>query len=439
MHISTRLSKFLVLGIATVLIVSAIDYMRLLGYEWGPGWDFKCGCDAAYALFKGLNPYKSLDYSFIRNSFTYLPFWLPIHGLLCMALNVTDVATTIIYYPVYLGAFLLALRLATIKSYFASFERSIFAGIILSGLAGFLWIMRTGNIAFLDTIFFLFAITCLLRFCQTQKLAVLRAFAVLFGCFMAVKTATLAFVVLMVLLPTSPRRKLEAVAIALGVALLPLLISYAVYPNLMVQYFLMLQNNIEGNVNPHLCSVSVYCLFLNEVFAPTALPLRADFTHILSQAVPTLLLTSAIVYLAGTKNRRALLSLATRDPERRLSFQFKGSSFDLFLLAFIYLQILTPRLKEYTFGLIAIAFAHLVVRMPVSPREKVCLAFYLSIPVLRFFVPIDVDRFFYVQLFVAITAFLYITFRCCEEIDSVSAKDDASPITYWAGRESTSP
>jgi hypothetical protein len=411
--------KFLTLIIGAILLLSAVDYVRLLGYEWGPGWDFKCNCDAAYTLFRGGNPYRSLDYTFIRNAFTYLPFWLPAHGALCLLLNVSDIRTTIIYYPLYLGLFLAALRFAVIVNPFSRFERVLFAAIALAGLNGLLWVARTGNIALFETIFFLCAISALLKFCDTRRDAFLLWFAVLFGCFMAIKTSTIVFAVLIALIPASRRQRLEAAAVAVGIALVPLAVSYAFYSHLMPQYYLMLANKIEGNVNPHICSPSLYCFFRDMVLLPSKLPLRADLVRAGSQALPTLLLTLASLYAVGRKNFGAFLSFALRGDERPLPFAFKGTAFDAFLLAFLFVQLLMPRFKEYTFALPAIAFAFLVVRLPGSPREKIALTLVLAVPVLDFFEIFNSDGSttfsYYLQLYVTLAAFLYLLVRYCHE------------------------
>jgi hypothetical protein len=412
-------TKFLTLFIGAILLLSAVDYVRLLGYEWGPGWDFKCNCDAAYTLFRGGNPYRSLDYTYIRNAFTYLPFWLPVHGALCLLLNVSDIKTTIIYYPLYLGLFLAALRFAVIMNPFSRFERVLFAAIAVAGLNGLLWVARTGNIALFETIFFLCAISALLKFCDTRQGSLLLWFAVLFGCFMAIKTATLAFAALIAFIPASRRQRLQTAAIAIGIALIPLAASYAFYSHLIPQYYLMLANKIEGNVNPHICSPSLYCFFRDIVLVPSKLPLRVDLIRIGSQAMPTLLLALAALYAVGRKNCTAFLSLALRGDAKRLPLAFKGTAFDVFLLAFLFLQLLMPRFKEYTFALAAIAFAFLVVRLPGSPREKVALTVGLAVPVLDFFEIFNSDGStsfsYYLQLYVTLVAFLYLLVRYCHE------------------------
>jgi hypothetical protein len=429
--------KLLKLGIAAILLLSVVDYMRLLGYEWGPGWDFKCNCDAAYTLFRGGNPYRSLDYTFIRNAFTYLPFWLPVHGALCLLLQVSDIKTTVVYYPLYVGLFLAAVGFVAAKGPFQRFDRVLFAMIAVAGLNGFLWIARTGNIALFETICFLGALLALLRFCDTRQDSALRWFAVLFGCFMAVKTATLMFAVLIAFVPASRRQRLETGAIAVGVALIPLAVSYAFYSHLMPQYYLMLANKIEGNVNPHICSPSLYCFFRDIALVPSKLPIRVDLIRLLSQTIPTLLLGLAVAYAVGRSNGRALWSLFGRGDERRLPFAFKGSAFDAFLFGFLFLQLLMPRLKDYTFALPAVAFAFLIVRLPGSQREKIGLAAWLALPVIDFFEVLasgDSTTFgYYLQLYVALAAFLYLLVRYCHDSPTAAT----APVDESGSRAST--
>jgi uncharacterized membrane protein len=351
-----------------------------------------------------------------------------VHGALCLLLYVSDIKTTVIYYPLYVGLFLAALGFAVAKGPFQRFDRVLFATVALTGLNGFLWIARTGNIALFETIFFLGALVALLRFCDTRQDSSLRWFAVLLGCFMAVKTATLLFAVLIAFVPASRRQRLETAGIAVGIALVPLAVSYAFYSHLMPQYYLMLANKIEGNVNPHLCSPSLYCFFRDVVLVPSKLPLRVDFVRVLSQAIPTVLLGLAVAYAVGRSNGRALWSLVSRADERQLPFAFKGSAFDVFLFGFLLLQLLMPRLKDYTFTLPAIAFAFLVVRLHGSPREKIGLSVWLALPVIDFFGVLASDGSaafsFFLQLYVALTAFLYLLVRYCHNTPLAPADED---------------
>lgn len=410
-------SKFLTLTIAGVLLLSGVDYMRLLGYEWGPGWDFKCNCDAAYTLFNGGNPYRSHDYSFIRNAFTYLPFWLPVHGVLCKLLNVTDIKTTIIYYPVYVGLFLAVLYFAAIKSFLSRFDRLLFATIVLGGLNGFLWLARTGNIALFETVFFLAAVVSLHGYSRTNDTLWLRSFAILFGAFMSVKSATLAFAPLLLLLPAPRKQRLEAAAIALCIGCVPIAVSYIAYPELMPQYFLMLANKIEGNVNPHICSPSSYCFFRDIVLLPANLSVPPNVVRALSLGASALLLGAATLYAMGRENRSALVAVALRGRAPRPRFAFNGDALDLFLLCFAFIQLLMPRFKEYTFALLSVALAFLILRLVGTRREKVLLATYLLLPIIDFAELVnseDSKHFaYYLQLFVGLSAFLYLVVRYC--------------------------
>jgi len=411
--LNTHYSTLLKLAIFTIFIVSAIDYTRLMGFEWGPGWDFKCNCDAAYTLFRGGNPYRVREYSFILNGFTYLPFWLPVHGALCKVLNVTDIKTTIVYYPFYISLFLAALWFALSKLKFSSFDRLFLAVVSLSGLGGFLWTVRTGNMALFEAIAFLFAMVYLVKFEESRDQHDRRRFAALFGCFMAVKTGTLVFILLIALLPASRRDRIETALIAGAVACVPILLSYLFYPELMKHYYLMLGNKIEGNVNPYLRSPSIYWGFI-DIFADSKLPLSMHWTRILAEGIAILLLVVGVGIVLGVRSLRS--AIRQKFVATSSIFGFKGTAFDVFLLVFIFIQLVLPRLKEYSYLLTAISIAFLIVRLRTTPGEKIVLAIFLAIPVFDgHATTINASGLLgnYAQLYVAIGMFFYVLSRYC--------------------------
>jgi len=427
-------SALLLLSIVCVLVLSVTDYLHNMGTQWGPGWDFKAVCDGSYTWRRGGNPYNASDRDFNNHPFTYLPFWLPISRSLCKGLGVSDIKTTVIYYPAYLALFLGTLMLATIRNGFSRFDRLLFATICVTGLGGFLWVARGGNFALFEAIFFLLALSYLVQFGTQPDKFRMYMFSVLFGLFMAIKSATIAYIVVLALVPASRRDRLGMALVAGAVAIAPLLISYAFYPGLITQYYLAVTSQIGGNVDPNLCNPSFYCFF-RDALEQSRLPLGPGARRFVSLTAAVLLVIVSAAIALGVTSWRGSFSRSANVFGNRPWFHFKGTAVDAFLLAFIFLQLLNPRFKEYTYVLTAIAFAYLIVRLPAAEKVKLMLALYLAVPVLVGHATKRGDggiANYYVQLFIAFSAFLIILCWYCSASEAAGEKDADHPPTLPA-------
>jgi hypothetical protein len=345
--------------LGALLIYSRIDFMQLTTTFWGPGWDFMTNCDAARAYSRGLNPYALESYQFSRIYFTYQPAWLPVTAGLCHLTGTNDLHHVHVYWPLYWMLAACAVGIAA-RMHSTGQMAWLFGVTSLAGLGGFLWIARSGNVSEFEMIFLVIALAFLLRgFSHSRRAYDELAFAVAFGLFAAVKTISIEFIPLFVLLPWPMPRKIALAAIAAALGMLPVIVSLVIGP----QY--------EHLIVAHL---------LNDRCSPSFLCLAKDFAHqhdIPRQAIIRVVLAGlvAVTILAFCFNRRL-----TQDLRRRMA-AFRSLPPHMRLRVFL-AQLASPRLKEYTYALLAVIAATYLASRGRVDRQALVITGLSLLPVL---------------------------------------------------------
>ena len=361
---SERLNILAFVLLLGVFAYSAVDYAHLIGSEWGPGWDFATNCDAAHAYDRGVNAYLPENYEVSKNYFTYQPALLPVVSALCRITHTHDLRRGVGYWPMYwlLTAFCLT---AAVRIARPGPVAGLFCLMTLAGLTGFFWALRTGNYTMFEMNFLLLALAFLARAVSPRA----RSwdpwmFAVCFGLFAAIKAVLVMFVVVFLLLPFTRRQVAGMAAVAVGISLTPIILSSVFDPVEARLAWHWVLSDQSG------CNPSFFCLAKDvgrwsgiawPVIGAAALALIAVLVGIAAYA--------GLTPLRAVRFARALIA---RLPP--------AEAFSLLVLVLFALQLGLPRIKEYSYSLLAVLAAYYLLSRRRFDGTALALATLAAIP-----------------------------------------------------------
>ena len=346
---------------AFMLLYVASDFADLQSTPLRAGWDFMAGCEAARIFDSGLNPYLIDNYHFNPNPYTYAPVFVPVTSLMCKGLFIHKLEKVYIYFPVYLG-FLGLVLVSAIRVIKTQKIWPLLVVAITVGFGGVAWVLRTGNYALAEALFLISALAFLMRWLgEHRKPYDVYVFAILFGLFCCIKTVATCFILLFVFLPFSKKEKISAAVIAALVGLMPVLLSYLLMPeNIPYQW-----QNIARDQS--LCRNPSFYWLANEIRLRIVHQTLPVGIWMVSQAVLSL---AALVYCL----RRGLWD-AIRAPEAMIRAE-------VFLVALYWAELSLPRLKEYSYVLLAIIMAYYLLMRRRQDAMTLVILLTSAVPVL---------------------------------------------------------
>ena len=346
---------------AFMLLYVASDYADLGATPLRAGWDFMAGCEAAGIFNAGLNPYLIDNYHFNPNPYTYAPVFVPVTSLMCKGLFIHKLEKVYIYFPVYLG-FLGLVLVSAIRVIKTQKIWPLLVVAITVGFGGVAWVLRTGNYALAEVLFLISALAFLMRWLgEHRKPYDAYAFAILFGLFCCIKTVATCFVLLFVFLPFAKKEKTSAAAIAIFLGLMPVLLSWLLMPEDLAYQW----QNITRDQS--LCRNPSFYWLANEIRI-----------HIVHQTLPVgiWMVCQAILSLAALVYcfRRGLWK-AIRTPESMIKTE-------VFLVALYWAELSLPRLKEYSYALLAVIMAYYLLLRRRQDEMTLIILLTSAVPVL---------------------------------------------------------
>lgn len=332
-----QLNFLLMIATLCTFLYSLSDFALLIPNFWGPGWDLITNCDGAYAYLNGKNPYLADSYQFSKNLFTYPTFFLPLTAGLCRALGIHDLHQVYAYFPAYwLFTALMLYQAAKVAQ--AKELSPMFYFMSTAALGGLIWCIRTGNFACFEFGFLALALAYMMRsLSPDQKENDWLWFSSLFGMFCSIKSVSLIVVPLFFLLPVTPKRKLQMVAIAGVIGAFPALLDAIAHPDYQTLRFKIIKEDQRLYCNP-----SMYCMF-KTMAADTGL----------TKVTPALM--GVIVSCVAAFSLSVWLLM--NGVLGRIKNMTNDTAFEAFILAMFLGEALLPRLKEYTYGHFAVLAA----------------------------------------------------------------------------------
>jgi hypothetical protein len=207
-----------------------------------------------------------------------------------------------------------------------------------AGLGGLLHIMRTGNFAFFEFGFLTLALAYMMRsLSPDQKENDWLWSSILFGMFCSIKSVSLIVVPLFFLLPITPKRKLQMVAIVGVIGAFPALLDAIAHPDYQTLRFKLIQESQHFS-----CSPSVYCMV-------KTMAANTGFTKITPALMGVIISCVAAFSLSVWLLMNGVLS--------RIKNMTNEAAFEAFILVIFLGEALLPRLREYTYGHFAVLAA----------------------------------------------------------------------------------
>lgn len=369
-------NRFMVAIICSIFLYLCLDFTRSIGSAWGQGWDLTSVCGGSFAYLNGRNPYAVKQYAFGIFPYTYLPFWLPATAGLCKALSITGPSDNLLYFPAFLGLFAFSTAFLTSRMRLIGWERMFLVAMIFGGFAGFPVVMRTANITFFEGIFLILALAFLFSHARTGDRRELWLFATMFGLFAAIKTITIVFVASFWFLPFELKDRLKAASIVIVIWCLPVVVSILFQYDLFLQFLAVHLNKIEGNINVNGHSPSFFWFF-DDILQPLHMSgaLRRSISSVLSGVV----VMGGAAFAIG---QNGLKSLLRSNRSGDVPFGLLGDRYDLFMVSIAIMQLLIPRIREYSFFLLAIVLGTTILRSEISRPAKLAVAAGMTPPML---------------------------------------------------------
>ncbi|GLR89331.1 hypothetical protein [Bradyrhizobium iriomotense] len=332
------------------------------------GWDLRVNCAAVDAYVGGLDPYVIDNLKNTTFAYPYLPVTLDIFRPLCSAGLIVDHHRAVYLVLAILCGLLLPGLGAPRAGLRDTFLRVLCA---LGAFVGFEWTLASGNFSILTGLLTAVALALLLGRSPLEDdetsfmLRVLGA-AVL-GLVTSFKLVFCPVLASLYFLPQPRFRKLILIAVALGMFILPILMSMVFYADLFASWLRAISGQIPGQLgvaqdrmNPSLF-ILVQGLAKHWGLAGS----QAIVFALYGLAAVTLVLTPFALSVSRAIADRASPEtgwLATRLD--RWLIDHPGEAARITVLAMYALYLCSPRLKEYAFFELAIYAAVLIVDLP---------------------------------------------------------------------------
>jgi hypothetical protein len=331
-----------------LVIILALNFLYAIFILKGKhGWDAEIYCSAVQMEQRGSNPYIG-NQAGEQLTWNYLPIYLGLFSALCLpSLHFTT------FYPIFYTMGLLVCILLWLPGR----DWSLAFTLASCSFLGFLWNLKTGNIGVIELFFLSLAFFFLAR--KKWKLG-----AGMLGLMAGFKLLPIVYLPLIFFAPAPKRARRIAFGIGLVGFLLPLALSYLLFPTLAPWFLRQLLGLIPGQHSPILESGDSN----NPALPYLVAGLFSSNDHFVFILLVTTLLAAVFVAIGIVLWRKVIVHL---DPSRRFEF--------IFSLSFLAVTLLLPRMKPYTFILAAPALFWLS-RMEDEVQRSLILALSALLP-----------------------------------------------------------